>query len=102
MTKKDFFLGVVLIAKFFAIGAVIVVSIFLFENRYDLMQIDLEKVLAFLLGGVTMIVTLFREINYLLRENASLKRQLAREKKEIQEFKKTLEKESIETQMNFH
>ena len=102
MKKTIFFKkGLTIIAKFILVGLLALAVIVLFKNRNDILSIGVSTIIAFTLGGISMALSLSRELKSLIRENNSLKRKIKRAENEIKNFNKTLDEIPVNSFINF-
>lgn len=102
MKRKVFFTkGIKVVLKFIFAGLIAMAVIVLFKNRNDILSIGVSTIIAFILGGIAMALSLSRELKSLIRENNSLKRKIKRAENEIENFNKTLDEIPVNSFINF-
>ena len=103
MEKRNFITkGFVVVAKFILVGLIAMCFVVVVKNRMDLLSFSIALIGSFVLGGISMAISLAKEIKSLIRENYSLKRQLKKAKKEIVEVNETLENIPIYALLDFN
>lgn len=103
MEKRNFITkGFVVVAKFILVGLIAMCFVVVVKNRMDLLSFSIALIGSFVLGGISMAISLAKEIKSLIKENHSLKRQLKKANKELNEFNETLENVPVSTLIDFN
>ena len=102
MMKKNLKQGLRVTSKFILGGLIIMSSMVLLKNGNDFLTFGIPVIVSFILGGLAMFLSLFKELKILARENMSLKRKLKRAQKELVELNTTLENVPVSTLIDFN
>ena len=102
MEKKIFIKkGLSVTFKFIATGLVAMALVVVVKNRMDLLSFGITVIISFFLGGLSMGLSLVKELKSLIRENNSLKRKLSKATKEITELNEALEEIPVNSFVEF-
>lgn len=93
--------GLQVFFKFIFAGLIAMAVIVLFKNRNDILSIGISTTIAFVLGGIAMSLSFFKELKSLIRENNSLKRRLKKAEKEIEHLNEALGEIPVNSLIDF-
>lgn len=102
MNKTNFFTkGLKVAIKFIATGLIIMALVVVVKNRMDLLSFGIAVIVSFFLGGLSMGLSLLKELKSMIRENNSLKRKLKKAQSEIADFNESLDNMPVNAVIDF-